>query len=317
MPEPELFARGFNLVVGSTIAGHVIDDVRIQEHAKVRYHDYVYTCSVQVRNVSDPDPVRRELNSLTPRIIHSSHGTPYMCTVNVSGERPRGADYIFTLSGEAVKDGEGMNYGLSSPVVSYQVIRPPAAPMKRAIVREESPLRPTIRPVTPTAPIKRSLSQGRAQSPSDRAYRRDAFLDEDTVMRPEDPRRTYDNERYRDRTAAHMDLYPEDGVRIPSGSLSRSRTVVSRDQSAMPRNEPVPLSRSVADRPRSQPRVLFGDTPRSVSDRNRSPPRSLSGNDYRTPERSPSRGMSRTETHLGNQGHGSRGHSRDGHGHFN
>jgi hypothetical protein len=120
MPEPDLFARGFSIQEGATLAGHRITESSIQENAVVRYHHYVYVCRLFIDSLSDPNSVINALNSMAPRIVHSSHGTPYSCSVNLSSYRKQGRGYVFIVNGEAFKESDGVDHGVKRSS-SYQV----------------------------------------------------------------------------------------------------------------------------------------------------------------------------------------------------
>jgi len=86
MPEPQLFASGFNIIDGSYIDNFKITSHNVIEHNLGRHH-YSYDVSI-----SFSPPSSTTINSIianqlasyfdsSVKIINSSYGTPYQCSM--------------------------------------------------------------------------------------------------------------------------------------------------------------------------------------------------------------------------------------------
>lgn len=112
MPEAYLFAQGYNFVSGLQLGNFVLNLPIIKEHQVVRYHQYSYNIilSFKPKNGKVDHSQAKELDRLVlnmikdDRIINSSHGTPYHCSVRETQEPVFTEDSVtFYLNGSAVK----------------------------------------------------------------------------------------------------------------------------------------------------------------------------------------------------------------------
>lgn len=114
MPEAYLFQRGFNFVEGTKIGNYILTKCSISEHSVIKYHKYSYNITITLKpidsyhsNQHEIDIMDKQLSDIikSNRIIRSSHGTPYNCSlfedqnpiVNVNNE------VTYYLSGLATK----------------------------------------------------------------------------------------------------------------------------------------------------------------------------------------------------------------------
>jgi hypothetical protein len=83
MPHFALFLQGFHLVPGAQIGGFTLQQAYGHEETMKRYRSYEYpiVLEFQTNGGGTPDALLQAVRSIPPRVIHTSYGTPYECSL--------------------------------------------------------------------------------------------------------------------------------------------------------------------------------------------------------------------------------------------
>jgi len=91
MPEPYLYAAGFNIVKNLQIGHFTIVDYSVTETSLVRYHSYKYDVSIIFKNNGGNIDELAKFNHME-KTINSSHDNPYFCTLDYKNFEKIGND---------------------------------------------------------------------------------------------------------------------------------------------------------------------------------------------------------------------------------
>jgi len=111
MPELHLFIDGFDLSKNTEIGNYTVSNVIGSEYSIIRYKKYGYNLKVEFTYHGSGDYINdfknlnkyiRELMS-KERIINSSHGTPYLCSLSEINHKSSQTKVTYNFTGFAHK----------------------------------------------------------------------------------------------------------------------------------------------------------------------------------------------------------------------
>ena len=104
MPSDDLFAKGFDVYKGRRIGNLLITNFTVTEQTIVKNSEYRYNVSITLQSPNLIKDLKDYfLFNFTPRIINSSYGNPYQCTLQEDDYQINGNTAIVYFIGHSKK----------------------------------------------------------------------------------------------------------------------------------------------------------------------------------------------------------------------